>query len=92
MNTASRMESTSFPMAVQVSKAVADDTGAADIFQPLGERNIKGKGLMTTYLLKVSLLAAVHTSLCASMLIGRHNTGKLVPKLRKPISVPLEER
>ena len=50
------MESTSFPLSVQVSQAVVDDAEMDDLFHPLGERNIKGKGLMPTYLVKVRRL------------------------------------
>ena len=50
---ASRMQSTGFPMAVQVSSAVVEavDQGAA--FHPLGERPVKGLGMVPTFLLKV---------------------------------------
>lgn len=47
------MESTSFPMTVQVSQAVYDDAATPDAFSPLGLRAIKGKGKMITHLLKV---------------------------------------
>ncbi|KAK9826256.1 hypothetical protein WJX74_003071 [Apatococcus lobatus] len=54
VNTASRMESTSFPMAVQLSAAAMKDAGAPDRFAALGERSIKGKGRMSTFLFKAS--------------------------------------
>ena len=56
INTASRMESTSFPMAVQLSAAAVADAANADRFSALGERMIKGKGIMSTFLLKVCML------------------------------------
>ena len=48
------MESTGAPMAIQASQAVVDDAGMSDAFCHLGERLIKGKGIMPTYLYKVS--------------------------------------
>ena len=62
VNTASRMESTSVPMAVQVSQAVVDDMGTPDAFLALGERTIKGKGKMATFLLKVCKQASLPDS------------------------------
>ena len=53
INTASRMESTSFAMSVQLSEAAVLDANTPDDFCPLGKRSIKGKGIMSTYLLKV---------------------------------------
>lgn len=56
VNTASRMESLSFPMCVQVSAAMAcqwQEGDKGDALVELGERDVKGKGRMTTYLLKV---------------------------------------
>jgi len=55
VNTASRMESNSFPMCIHVSQAVVDRCPARDQFISLGERQIKGKGIMVTSLYKVSL-------------------------------------
>lgn len=55
VNTASRMESNSFPLCVHVSEAVVQKSTNKDQFVCLGERQIKGKGIMTTYLLKVCL-------------------------------------
>ncbi|KAK9794043.1 hypothetical protein WJX73_001341 [Symbiochloris irregularis] len=52
VNTASRMESTSFPLAIQVSQAVVDAADKPDTFHPLGARKIKGKGDMPTWLYK----------------------------------------
>ncbi|KAF5834468.1 hypothetical protein DUNSADRAFT_8822 [Dunaliella salina] len=53
VNTASRMESMSFPMCIQVSAAVhfAWPEGHSQLVQ-LEAREVKGKGKMTTYLLK----------------------------------------
>ncbi len=53
INTASRMESTSFPMSVQLSEAAVQEMRVPEDFCPLGRRAIKGKGIMSTYLLKV---------------------------------------
>lgn len=56
INTASRMESNGFPMAVHVSQDVYDDIEDETdklSFHSLGERTIKGKGIMHTHLLKV---------------------------------------
>jgi class 3 adenylate cyclase/signal transduction histidine kinase len=56
INTASRMESTGFPMAVQLSEATHAEAlvqGApADKFVPFGERAVKGKGMMRTFLVR----------------------------------------
>ncbi|DBB18216.1 hypothetical protein WJX82_000391 [Trebouxia sp. C0006] len=52
VNTASRMESNSFPMCIHVSQAVVDRCPARDQFISLGERQIKGKGIMVTSLYK----------------------------------------
>ena len=56
VNTASRMESTGFPMTIHLSDAAhrellmcMDDSS----FVPLGKRAIKGKGTMETFLAKV---------------------------------------
>uniref|UniRef100_A0A7S3VS63 histidine kinase n=1 Tax=Dunaliella tertiolecta TaxID=3047 RepID=A0A7S3VS63_DUNTE len=56
VNTASRMESMSFPMCIQVSAAVhhAWPEGHSQLVQ-LEAREVKGKGKMTTYLLKHGL-------------------------------------
>jgi hypothetical protein len=53
VNTASRMESTSFPGCIQCSDAVVSASGIRESFawKDLGERLIKGKGLMHTHLL-----------------------------------------
>ncbi|KAL3153016.1 Hexokinase-3 [Trebouxia sp. C0009 RCD-2024] len=53
VNTASRMESNSFPMCIHVSEAVVDTSSQKDQFVCLGERSIKGKGIMVTSLYKV---------------------------------------
>lgn len=66
VNTASRMESNSFPLCVHVSEAVVQKSTDKDKFVCLGERQIKGKGIMTTYLLKVYLLAACMSHKCAN--------------------------
>jgi class 3 adenylate cyclase len=57
VNTASRMESTSFPMCIQLSAATVDKwtSYTVDDLVCLGERSIKGKGSMTTYLVKVRI-------------------------------------
>ena len=54
VNTASRMESNSFPMCIHVSEAVVDRYPVKDQFVCLGERQIKGKGIMVTSLYKVT--------------------------------------
>ncbi len=51
------MESTGFPMAVHVSQMVVAASETPDDFVEVGTRDVKGKGLMTTYLLKVRLNA-----------------------------------
>ncbi len=51
VNTASRMESSSLPGRIQVSKATRDATAATFDLQKRGEIDIKGKGPMTTYFL-----------------------------------------
>ncbi|KAK9784695.1 hypothetical protein WJX73_001889, partial [Symbiochloris irregularis] len=52
VNMASRMQSTGQPMAVQVSEEVYRHAGQDNLFHALGEREIKGKGLCSTYLVK----------------------------------------
>ena len=54
VNTASRMESTSFPGCIQCSDAVVSAVGVHEQFswKDLGERLIKGKGRMHTHLLE----------------------------------------
>ena len=54
VNTASRMESTSFPGCIQCSDAVVSAVGVHEKFswKDLGERSIKGKGRMRTHLLE----------------------------------------
>ena len=56
INTASRMESTGFPMSIQLSEsalAAALQQGVPeDHFVPFGERAVKGKGTLRTYLLR----------------------------------------
>jgi adenylate cyclase len=51
VNTASRMEASSLPGRVQVSKATRDAIAATFNLQKRGEIDIKGKGPMTTYFL-----------------------------------------
>ena len=68
INTASRMESTSFPMAVQLSAAAVADAANADRFSALGERMIKGKGIMSTFLLKVCMLLLKSETMLAQTL------------------------
>lgn len=46
-------ESTSFPMSIQLTEAAVQDAGTPDTFCSLGARPIKGKGIMSTYLMKV---------------------------------------
>lgn len=54
VNVASRMESNSFPSCMHVSDAVVKGLSKqGDMFVPLGERAIKGKGNMFTHLYKV---------------------------------------
>ena len=50
MNTASRMESTSLPGRIQVSSSTWDLVKGLDSWQPTGGIQVKGKGLMETYL------------------------------------------
>ena len=56
VNTASRMESTSFPMCIQMSesthRALVEDESEVDAVLFPVEREIKGKGTMKTYLVK----------------------------------------
>jgi DNA-binding response OmpR family regulator/nitrogen-specific signal transduction histidine kinase len=57
VNTASRMESSGFKMCVQVSQSVVDALQGSQLehefeFEQYGERDIKGKGEMCTYLLR----------------------------------------
>ncbi|KAK9819755.1 hypothetical protein WJX72_001989 [[Myrmecia] bisecta] len=53
VNMASRMESNGFPMCIHVSHNVVEDMKhSKEQFAPLGERFIKGKGSMLTYLIK----------------------------------------
>ena len=55
VNVASRIESNSFPSCMHVSDAVVKGLSKqGDMFVPLGERAIKGKGNMFTSLYKVS--------------------------------------
>jgi class 3 adenylate cyclase len=52
MNTASRMETLSMPNHIQISQATYDtlDENMKSLFHQKKEVNVKGKGLMTTYL------------------------------------------
>lgn len=50
MNTASRMESTSHPGLIQVSKATWELLKDTESFRPTGGIEIKGKGLMPTFI------------------------------------------
>lgn len=52
VNTASRMESHGIPGYIQVTEATYQRLKHQYQFEPRGEINIKGKGLMTTYFLK----------------------------------------
>lgn len=47
------MESNSFPMCVHLSEAAYEDAHRPANFEPMGTRQIKGKGKMDTYLYKV---------------------------------------
>lgn len=51
VNVASRMESTGVAGRIQVTRAFVDATNGAFVFEPRHGVTIKGKGLMTTYLL-----------------------------------------
>jgi class 3 adenylate cyclase len=51
VNTASRMESTGFPMRVHVSQAFYEQLDMPELFVDIGEHEVKGKGKMHTYLL-----------------------------------------
>ena len=53
INTASRMESKGFPMTIHVSDAVFNGLRDPDMLAPCGQRAIKGKGDMHTFLVKV---------------------------------------
>lgn len=53
VNTASRMESTSYPMAIHVSYSVFQASVDKSQFQQLPNLFVKGKGLMTTFVVKV---------------------------------------
>lgn len=52
VNTASRMESTGLPGAVQVTTAMREVLNGEFEFEPRGEIDVKGKGLMSTWLLR----------------------------------------
>jgi len=56
INTASRMESTGYPMAIQLSESALSAALAQGVpeerFVPFGERAVKGKGTLRTYLLR----------------------------------------
>ena len=69
VNTASRMESTSFPMSIQLSEAASQDLGMPDSVYPMGERFMKGKGMMVTFLAKVGAHATC--SMCPQMYTDR---------------------
>lgn len=64
---ASRMQSTGYPMSVQVSEEVYQHAARDNLFCPLGERQIKGKGLCPTYLLKVRLQSRWSAKLCRAL-------------------------
>ncbi|MGC6507340.1 MAG: adenylate/guanylate cyclase domain-containing protein [Myxococcota bacterium] len=53
VNIASRMESTGIPGRIQVTSNVVKLAGSEFMFEPRGEMEIKGKGIMTTHLLIV---------------------------------------
>ena len=79
VNTASRMESTSFPMCIQASAAVVEDASMPDSFVPLGDRAIKGKGIMPTFLYKVRLqpMAPFSRRICLVQPAGMSFWGRL---------------
>ena len=56
INTASRMESTGYPMAIQLSESALAAALAQGVpeerFVPFGERDVKGKGTLRTYLFR----------------------------------------
>jgi class 3 adenylate cyclase/HAMP domain-containing protein len=54
VNIASRMESTGIPGAIQVSRAVYDELRDDYAFESRGKIEVKGKGLIETWLLRVS--------------------------------------
>eukprot|EP00198_Chlamydomonas_reinhardtii_P009452 XP_001698789.1 chlamyopsin-6 [Chlamydomonas reinhardtii] len=69
VNTASRMESTGFPMCIHVSENVFKHHPAAEAeLQEVGERDIKGKGHMRTYVHAPSAAGAVMGSSPAAAL------------------------
>jgi class 3 adenylate cyclase len=51
VNTASRMESTGVPGRIQVTERVVEALGDRYVFEPRGETEVKGKGLMRTWFL-----------------------------------------
>lgn len=55
VNTASRMEEYGLPDEIQVTQEVADALRGLYDFEPRGPLEIKGKGFMTTYLLRARL-------------------------------------
>jgi class 3 adenylate cyclase len=65
INTASRMESTGQAMCVHVSAATRDAAIAhgtpEDAFECAGEKQVKGKGVMTTYMLRCGEWRGVQT-------------------------------
>ena len=52
VNTASRMQTTGFPMCVHVSDEFRRIVGNNELFADAGPRNIKGKGVMNTHFLR----------------------------------------
>ena len=52
VNTAARMESHGIPGAIQVTEVIRDRLGDRFAFEPRGEIDVKGKGLMRTWLLR----------------------------------------
>ena len=57
VNTASRMESSGLPGRIQVTETVYERLRAGYAFEPRGEVEVKGKGLLRTYLLTGRLAA-----------------------------------
>ena len=72
VNTASRMESNSFPMCIHVSDAVVERSSNKDQFVCLGERSIKGKGIMITSLYKVYVSLTLPLSSHACLLMHQN--------------------
>jgi class 3 adenylate cyclase len=66
VNVASRMESQGVPGAVHVSAATASELGDAFELEPTGMLDVKGKGLMKTYLVRRPVGVALRRELLAA--------------------------